>query len=195
MKLTKRSRLGTVALAVGNALREGGIEAVLTGGACANVYTGGHHVTADVDFVLRGSVTRQQLNAAMATLGFERRGDRYVHPRSPYYVEFPRGPVAIGADCQIRPVEQRRGRMRTLSLSATDSCRDRLAAFYHWNDRQALRAAVAIALRRRVRMSVIQSWSENEQAVAGFDEFRRELQRARRQRAQSTGRRRRSPRR
>lgn len=45
------------------------------------------------------------------------------------------------------------GRGRTLALSPTDACRDRLAAFYHWSDRGGLAAAVAIAQRHRVNMS------------------------------------------
>ena len=41
----------------------------------------------------------------------------------------------------IEPVEMRVERIPLLLLSATDSCRDRLAAFFQWKDRQALAAA------------------------------------------------------
>ena len=70
-----------------------------------------------------------------------------------------------------------------LALTATDSCRDRLCAFYLWNDRQALAAAVAIALRERVRLSAIQRWSMKEEHSDGFERFRAELARARRMRS------------
>ena len=116
----------------------------------------------------------------METVGFYRRGDRYEHPRARFYVEFPPGPLAIGDDLSIRPVEIRRSGLRALALSATDCCRDRLAAFYHWNDRQSLRNAVLVALRNRVRMGTIREWSRREGAAAGFGEFQAELQRARR---------------
>ena len=66
-----------------------------------------------------------------------------------------------------------------LTLSATDSCRDRLAAFYHWKDRQALTAAVAIALRHRVRMKRIREWSGEEDSATEFDQFCSELELAR----------------
>ena len=56
-------------------------------------------------------------------------------------VEFPAGPLAIGDDDLVEPVELRVGRTRVPALSATDSCRDRLAAFYHWRDLQSLRVA------------------------------------------------------
>jgi hypothetical protein len=64
-------------------------------------------------------------------------------------------------------------------LSATDSCRDRLAAFYHWNDRQSLRVAVLIARRARVDMKRLRAWSAVEGAAGKFAEFGRELGRGR----------------
>ena len=70
------------------------------------------------------------------------------------------------------------GAVRT--LSATDSCRDRLAAFYHWADRQSLDVAVLIALRNRVDMRKISGWSAREGAAQGYGQFVRELARARR---------------
>lgn len=74
-------------------------------------------------------------------------------------------------------------RARALVLSPTDSCRDRLAAFYHWNDRQSLEVAVAIARRNRVNMAAIRRWSIAEGAARGFDEFLAELKGARRPRS------------
>lgn len=181
--------LPALALRVGSALDRHGIRGVLTGGACASVYTGGAYHSVDVDIILSGTVSRSQLDAAMASVGFERRRDRYVHPGLPFFVEFPRGPLAIGADHNIRPVTYRRGAYRMLVLSATDACRDRLAAFYHWNDRQSLEVAVLIASRHRVRMSAIQRWSAAEAAPDRFEIFRLELKRLRARRARAKGRR------
>lgn len=96
-----------------------------------------------------------------------------IHPETPFFVEFPVGPLAIGDDHAIRPVLFRRRRWSFLVLSPTDACRDRLAAFYHWSDRQSLSVAVEIAHRNRVRMSRIQAWSANEGFEDRFEEFRR----------------------
>lgn len=179
MTLTPRSGLAVVAAAVGSALRRAGITAVLTGGACACVYTRGAYQSADVDFIVVGGTTQARLDAAMAAVGFVRRGDRYVHARTRFYVEFPRGPLAVGGDWTLRPVERRTRHGRLLMLSATDSCRDRLAAFYHWNDRQSLAVAVAIALRNRVGLQALRGWSVGEGHEARFVEFIAELGRAR----------------
>ena len=179
MTLGPRSTLAGVALAVGDALRRHEITAVLTGGACASLYAGGRYLSQDMDFIATTGVTQSRLDQAMASVGFGRAGDRYVHPRVRFYVEFPRGPLAIGDDYQIAPVVRSRGGLRTLVLSATDSCRDRLAAFYHWNDRQSLRVAVWIATRQRVSMTRIRRWSLAEGFAERFEEFRLEVRRAR----------------
>lgn len=63
-----------------------------------------------------------------------------------------------------------------LHLSATDSCRDRLAAFYHWKDRQALGAAVAIAANHALDLAKIRAWSRREGASEGYEEFLRALE-------------------
>ncbi|HEU4335604.1 MAG TPA: hypothetical protein VFT32_13995 [Candidatus Eisenbacteria bacterium] len=131
----------------------------------------------DADFILSGSPSLEDLNLSLHALGFRRRGDRYVHPRVPFFVEFPRGPLGIGQDVQIRPVWRVRRGAKTLALSATDSCRDRLAAFYHWRDRQSLGAAVAIALRNRVALRKIREWSRREGHAEGFQTFLAEVER------------------
>ena len=106
MKLTARSGLGAVAIVVGDALRREGIRAVLTGGACANLYTGGRHQSVDADFIVDSPTSRAVIERVMEHIGFIRKGDRYVHPRARFYVEFPRGPLAIGNDYRIRPAER-----------------------------------------------------------------------------------------
>ena len=179
MRITERSGLGAVAVAVGDALRRHGIKAVLTGGACASLYTRGAFQSADMDFILTGPAKQAQLDAAMATLGFTRKGDRYVRRRTRFYVEFPRGPLAIGNDYDIRRVSRRTPHGLAVMLSPTDSCRDRLAAFYHWNDRQSLQVAVWIVLRSRVHLQAVRRWSDAEGFADRFEEFLAEVKRAR----------------
>jgi hypothetical protein len=179
VSLHKLKRLPDVAAAVADALAKAGIRAVLTGGACATFFTDGAYQSSDLDFILEGEVRRRQLDEALGTAGFVREGDRYVSPDSPFFVEFPRGPLGIGRDLSIRPKPMRIGRTNVRALSATDSCRDRLAAFYHWRDRQSLETAVLIATRHRVNLRKIREWSAREGGAEGFDEFRRELARRR----------------
>ena len=175
MRLTKRSSIKQVAAVVGAALRSSGIDAVLTGGACATIYSAGAYVSHDLDFVVRASGPRGTLDAALSSAGFARRHDRYVHPDTPIFVECPRGPLSIGDDTDIKPVRLRLGRTTITALSSTDSCRDRLAAFYHWSDRQSLKSAVEIAVRTSVNMATIRKWSVHEGAADKFDEFKAQV--------------------
>jgi hypothetical protein len=173
--ITRRSSIADVAAVVATALRAAGFDAVLTGGACAAIYSAGAYVSHDLDFIIRAGGGRSALDAALSAVGFARTHDRYVHPKTRLFVEFPRGPLSIGDDVSIRPVRLKVGRATVTALSATDSCRDRLAAFYHWSDRQSLRSAVEIAVRARVNMTRIRRWSERENSRDKFEEFKNEL--------------------
>ncbi len=175
MRLTRSSTLQDVAAAVSGALSAAGIEAVLTGGACATLYTEGEYQSSDLDFILQSSATRRALDSAMRSVGFRPKDGRYEHPETEFFVEFPPGPLGIGADIAIRSVERRIGRVSVRLLSPTDSCRDRLAAYYHWNDRQSLDTAARIAARHRVNLRRIREWSSREGASDRYDEFLRIL--------------------
>ena len=183
MRLPEPSSFGAVAAAVAGALRTHRIRAVLTGGACAALYSEGANHSRDLDFIVVEGATRNEMDTAMVSIGFARRGDRYVHPRARFYVEFPRGPLAIGGEYRIRPVTRSTSHGRVLMLSATDSCRDRLAAFYHWGDRQSLTVAAWIAARNRVNLATLQRWSTAEGLAEGFEQFVAETSRIRRRMA------------
>jgi hypothetical protein len=72
-------------------------------------------------------------------------------------------------------------------LSPADSCRDRLAAFYHWQDRQSLAVAVEIAIRNPVDLKAIKRQSLAEDAAEGMSEFLAAPARARRGRRPRLG--------
>ena len=171
MKLSRRSSLERVAACVSGALNRGGIRAVLCGGACASLYSRGAYQSSDLDFILQTAVSPGELDSIMRTIGFHRRGTHYEHPETSFFVEFPAGPLGIGADLHIQPVTYRVGRVKVPALSPTDSCRDRLAAFYHWKDRQSLDVAIAIARRRKIDLDAVHRWSKKEGALGAYAEF------------------------
>lgn len=179
MALSAASTLRDVIQAVSTTLRRHHIDAVLTGGACASLYSRGDYLSQDLDYIIRGPVTRPLLDRAMAEAGFRRTGAQYTHPRTTFFVEFPAGPLAVGDDDLVEPVEIRVGRVHVMALSATDSCRDRLAAFYHWNDFQSLRVAAAIARRQPVDIEAIRRWSEREGRTEEFRRFTEESRKVR----------------
>jgi hypothetical protein len=96
----------------------------------------------------------------MGAAGFKRRDAQYFHLESDFFIEFPRGPLAIGQDLDIVPARLEVGRTRVTALSATDSCRDRLA------------------LRHRIDLKLVRAWSEGESSLDEFAVFEAELRRA-----------------
>ncbi|MBI1950573.1 MAG: hypothetical protein HYS34_04335 [Acidobacteria bacterium] len=122
-------------------------------------------------------VRTMRLDAAMEDAGFLRKGGHYEHPEAAFFVEFFPGPLAVGEDAHVRPAVHRIRKGRIMALSPTDSCRDRLAAFFHWNDRHGLRAAVEIAHRQAVDLKMMRAWSIREGALDKFEQFVAELER------------------
>lgn len=70
MTIDSSSRLRDVAAGVGAAPEEYGIRAVLTGGACATIYSNGRYQSADLDFILVARTTQKRLDEAMISVGF-----------------------------------------------------------------------------------------------------------------------------
>ncbi len=72
MNITAKSTLAQVAACVARALSRARIRAVLTGGACATVYSKGEYQSSDLDFVLQSAVTHRELDEVMGSIGFRR---------------------------------------------------------------------------------------------------------------------------
>ena len=88
--------LPDVAFAVCTALHRAGFTVVLTGGSAATFYAPEAYQSKDLDFVVTLKGTAGE--AALLFLGFERKGDFYVHEHSPLSLDFPPGPLGIGED-------------------------------------------------------------------------------------------------
>lgn len=61
-------------------------------------------------------------------------------------------------------------------LSPTDCVKDRLAAFYHWDDRQSLDQAILVCRDNNVDLKEIERWSLNEGMKNKFEAVRKELE-------------------
>jgi len=69
----------------------------------------------------------------------------FIQPGTLYRVEFPPGPLAVGEEPvkKIDKIQFPTGILRV--ISPTDCVKDRLAAYYHWGDRQGLAQAIMVA--------------------------------------------------
>jgi hypothetical protein len=153
-------------------LESHGITVVLSGGSCVSIYTENRYQSYDFDFVPRDLfLKRKDLVNALAEIGFTEKNRYFQHPDSEYLLEFPPGPLTVG-DEPVKEVVSKYFATGTLRLiSATDSVKDRLAGYYHWNDRQCLEQAIMITHTCEVDIEEIKRWSESEGKLDTFNEI------------------------
>ena len=169
-RLRKGQTVAEVAVIVSETLQAAGVRAVLSGGGAVSIYSKNAYESSDLDFVTSAGIS--QLDQVMTTLGFSRRkGRHYEHPNCEWLIEFPPGPVMLGDEIVSDWVENAVAGGVIRMLSPTQCVMDRLAAFYHWNDRQCLDQAVMVACRNRVNFSAVKRWSVREGHAKRLAEF------------------------
>ncbi|MCX6559981.1 MAG: hypothetical protein NTZ26_05640 [Candidatus Aminicenantes bacterium] len=98
----------------------------------------------------------------MESLGFKEEGRHFKHADTPFLVEFLLPPLSVGQEPVREVREMRRGDKVLWLLSPTDCVKDRLAAFYHWNDHQSLDQALLVCRAGGVDLAEVERWSIGE---------------------------------
>lgn len=112
----------------------------------------------------------------MKELGFIQSGRQYKHPECKHlFLEFSSFPVSIGNDISIVPDEVENDGVKIKIYSPTDSVRDRLASFIHFQSMDCLDQAIMIAKKHPVNLKKIESWCKKEGGEKHFKEFIRKL--------------------
>ena len=171
MKLIADMSVEELAGLVCETLAKAGITTTLTGGACVSIWSEGKYVSRDLDFIEEGPVPRRQVKDALARIGFTEKHRYFVHPETEFFVEFPTGPLTVG-DERVRNAAIRdtaAGRLRL--LSPTDCIKDRLAAFFYWNDKMAFEQALLVAASQSIDFADLRRWAKEEGKVEKFEEF------------------------
>jgi len=152
-------------------LYKSGIRVVLSGGAAVAYRTKNLYTSYDIDLVNIYTTARKLIDGVMRSLSFSEQGRYYRHPDSQWFIEFPPGPLTVGLEyvVNVEEIPLITGVLRI--LSATDSVKDRLAAFYHWGDEQCLRQAVLIRQNAEVDLQEVERWSVTEGKLAEFQRF------------------------
>jgi hypothetical protein len=175
MKAVKEMTNAELAAFTESALRERGIDVVLSGGACVSIYSENRYVSMDLDLINHRFAKRPEIREAMRAIGFREEGRHFTHPESDFFVEFPAGPLAVGEEPvrKIAEIELDTGTLRL--ISATDCVKDRLVAYYHWNDAQCLEQAVLVAQAKEIDVDEVERWSEAEGKLDEFGRIRHRL--------------------
>jgi len=164
-----------LAIFISDYLSKNGIETVLSGGACVSIYTQNKYLSYDLDFVLLSYISRNKIKTVLEKLGFEEEGRHFRHKYTPFIVDILAPPPSVGEEPIGKITEIRKGNRVLKLLSPTDCVKDRLAAFYHWNDTQSLEQAILVCADNDIDLKEIERWSFKEGMKGKLETFKNAL--------------------
>ena len=118
----------------------------------------------------------KKVKKALQELGFHEKAGYYRHQQCPWFVEFVSPPIAVGNEPvhTFNSIETPLGTIKL--LHPTDSVKDRLVSFYHWNDKQGLEQALSICLEHKIDLVEVKKWSNREGHLGKFLLFAKGLE-------------------
>jgi hypothetical protein len=174
MKL-KNISLKDLAIYLSSHLSKNGIDTVLSGGACVSIYTDNKYISSDLDFVLFSSTDQKKLRSVLEKIGFYEENKQFKHKDTEFFVEFLPPPPSVGEEPVKEISKIEKGDATLKLLSPTDCVKDRLASFYHWNDRQSLEQAILVCMDNPVDLKEVERWSRKEGMSNKLKIFKRQL--------------------
>jgi len=152
------------------------IHVVLSGGSCVEIYSRGDYTSYDLDLINQYNEQFKKIHAVMDELGFKEHDRYFVHVDTKLFIEFPSGPLGVGDTPvnDIAEIDTEAGVLRL--LTPTDCIKDRLAAYYHWDDEQCLQQAVWVAKQNEFDLESVMQWSKKESSINKFNIFKEQLQ-------------------
>ena len=169
MTITPDTTAVELAARVSQTLEAAAIKATLSGGGAVSVYTHNRYQSSDLDFVT--AARRNDLSAALRHLGFTLANDlrHFTHPSTALFLEFPAGPLEFGDRIvqhdDVPRLETPWGPLRV--ITPTQCVMDRLAAFWHWRDRQSWDQAVMVAAHQTIDYDELAACAASEGADSG----------------------------
>ncbi len=158
---------------VSEELRKRGIDTILVGGACVTIYTENRYQSYDLDYITY--VDMKRVKKALAELGFIERKKYFKHEGCQWFVEFVSPPVAVGEE-PVQRFNLVKTPLGTIKLLyPIDSIKDRLASFYHWDDKEGLEQAVNICVDYTIDLKELEEWSIREKQKMKFEVFKKKL--------------------
>ena len=175
MKRIKNMSQSELAAYIQDALQAEGINVVLSGGSAVSFYSSNKYVSEDLDLINTSFAKRSKIKSVMEKLNFNEQGRYFMNPETEFFVEFPDGPLSVGDEPvkEISEVELATGTLRV--VSPTDCVKDRLCAFYFWNDQQGLAQAVLVTKSQTVDLKEVKRWSKAEGKEQAYEIFKKKL--------------------
>jgi hypothetical protein len=154
---------------VSEELRKRGIETILVGGACVTIYSNNRYQSYDLDYITYEDM--KKVKKVLKELGFVETRKYFQHKDCPWFIEFVSPPVAVANQPiqEFNKVQTLLGEIKM--LRPVDSVKDRLASFYHWNDKQGLEQALNICNEQDIDFNEVEKWSLLENQSEKFNTF------------------------
>ena len=175
MKPIKDMSQVELAAYIQDCLQKVGITVVLSGGSAVSFYSSNKYVSKDLDLINTSFSRRSKIKSMMEKIGFHEQGLYFTNPETQIFVEFPDGPLSVGEE-PVKEISEFRLATGTLRVvSATDCVKDRLCAFYFWNDQQGVAQAVLVVENQNVDLKEIERWSKVEGKEKEYEIFKEKL--------------------
>jgi hypothetical protein len=154
----KNTPIVELAAIVANHLHQHGIRVVLVGGLAVEIYSENLYLTKDIDMVNTSYDPPGAINQAMAAIGFSKQGRVYVNDTTDICVEFPTAPLSVGEELIHETTIVEFGSGDIPILLAKDVIKDRLVAYFHWNDRPSLVQALALMINHSINTEELRTF-------------------------------------
>ncbi|MEA3493049.1 MAG: hypothetical protein U9R38_01535 [Candidatus Margulisiibacteriota bacterium] len=174
----KEITLKNLAAFVSKQLKKHKIDVVLTGGACVSIFSNNKYQSLDLDFVSAAVEYKPKaIIKAMREIGFERAAEGFfAHSNCPYIIEFIQPPLSIGRE-PVKKIKNMKTKYGTIKLlNPTDCVKDRLAAYYFWDDLQSLEQAKMVTQKQKVDLKEVKRWSRVEGELKKYSQFIKQLE-------------------
>ncbi|HIE82625.1 MAG TPA: hypothetical protein EYQ00_01715 [Dehalococcoidia bacterium] len=151
-----------IAAIIANHLEHYNISVVLVGGLAVEFYSEKLYLTRDIDMVDTSYQLPTVMQQAMEEIGFSKQGRVYVNETTDVCVEFPSAPLSVGEELiqKTTIVDTSAGKIPI--LLAKDVIKDRLAAYFHWNDRPSLVQALAVTNKHGIDEQELRNFCQTE---------------------------------
>jgi len=159
-----------LAALISDHLQKNGIEVVLVGGACVSLYSDNKYMSYDIDLITDSPI--KKIIPVLEQLGFKNKGSRlFENPQCKFLIDFPAPPVSIGDEpvSEFNYLETDFGII--CLLTPADCIKDRLAAYFFWNDQQSLDQAIMVSKRNKINLSEIKKWAKKQGELEKYNVF------------------------
>ncbi|MFH1073792.1 MAG: hypothetical protein V1752_01775 [Candidatus Firestonebacteria bacterium] len=160
-----------VAAVVQKTLGKYGIDSTIVGGSCVEIYSNNKYTSGDIDIVSDYSL--DEIGSALKEIGFKRKDKTRFFERKDceYFLDFVQPPLAIGNAPvkQLSNIRTKKGLIKL--LTPTDCVKDRLAAYFYWDDKQSLEQALLVSKTETLDYKSIESWAKGESNLKKYKEF------------------------